>query len=361
MNKNPEENPEIHKVLLESVENKEQVQEIIEGKLKDAWFIKLRIDVENKSGILIAAISKYKKKVLEVYSVFTDSAVNNRVRTYEDFSQMTNHMIEASQDSPLEKAISETIGRVVYRAITPEIIEKQAEEWAKGDPTSLIFALENAIHEEMQTKNNQIQADVEDISSYVFRLQNPLTETIAPVTSPFVELEKESPEMPVATTTSKKQAITAKTPAEQKIQELSESYDRVISAKTVLAPVKGIEFDKLQPGQKLLFTLPFHTQHERSLARKLGAVGIDGLNHPIAAEFIEIVEGGKSEFHIFARGPQNTLIRAFEERQVRLAIAKDDKNTDSKSFFAGKSFMIHLIITVILVLVTIAVIYFNQG
>ncbi|MEM7184802.1 MAG: hypothetical protein AAF518_28160 [Spirochaetota bacterium] len=357
---NADENAELRKLLLESVLTNEQASEVLQGKLKDAWFVKLKIDLENKSGIVIFAVSKYKNSVLEIYSVFTNSQVNTRVRTFEDFTQITSHILEAVQDATLEVGISETLGRLIYRAVTPEVVIKQVSDWTKGDATPLVIVLEQAIQEEMRTKNIQIQADIESISSLDFRVNTPLRNKVSPIKSPFQQ--EESPTSPATTVKNiaKPASSVARSPADERVRQLSEGYERVYSCKTVLAPVRGIDFDKLQIGQKILFMLPFQTPNEKAMARKLGAVGKDGLNHPIVGEFLEIVEGGKSEFHIFAEGPHNSLLRAFEERPVKIAVPQEDQQS-VKDRFRGASFWVHVAIAFTLILICFFVFFLNQG
>lgn len=54
----------------------------------------------------------------------------------------------------------------------------------------------------------------------------------------------------------------------------------------------------------------------------MGAVTKEGTIKPISGDFLKIINGGKNEFHIFAKGPNGILLRAFEERPVKLAVSK---------------------------------------
>ena len=80
---------------------------------------------------------------------------------------------------------------------------------------------------------------------------------------------------------------------------------------------------------KLLFVLPFQTTEEIALLKSVGAVTKEGAIKPIAGEFLKIITGGKMNI-IFCKGPNGILLRAFEERPVKLAVSKKKTINPSK-------------------------------
>lgn len=57
-------------LALESVLTEEQAVELIQGKIRDAYLLKIRIDIENRSGAVVALVTKYKNEVIEIFSYF---------------------------------------------------------------------------------------------------------------------------------------------------------------------------------------------------------------------------------------------------------------------------------------------------
>ncbi len=311
------EHTELMSIALESVGTEDKARELIQGKFLDAYILKLRVDIENRSGVMIVLVSKIKSDILVLYSVFGNSPNLRKIRTFEDYSQFSHDMLNVMKSGGVDKALSENVGRAIYQKLTKGTISGLFPIWDKKDVVSTVAMLEPAIASYIKIKSAKIQADVEQISSVKFRYKNVMTGTVNPITRPDFEESTETPEVesqPVKLESS---------PVEKEIEELEKEFGRIVICKTVLSPVAGIDFDALQNGQKLLFILPFQNDEEKALAHSMGAVGKDGINRPIIGTFVKIIVGTKNEYHIFAKGPNGVLLRAFEERPVRLAAPKE--------------------------------------
>ncbi|MCB1159333.1 MAG: hypothetical protein KDK45_17665, partial [Leptospiraceae bacterium] len=168
---------------------------------------------------------------------------------------------------------------------------------------------------------------------------NILNKEIQPVRSPFekkVEIRaKVLTEPRVALSSASVNTLSESTPpsdipapksgTELKMEEIESGFSSVVRCKTVLSPVSGIEFSRLREGQEILITLPYKTDQEKIWANRLGAVGEDGIVHPLIVKFYRYIEMSKGEYYIYAKGPENVLLKAFEERKVRIAVPKDKK------------------------------------
>jgi hypothetical protein len=361
----------LKKMALESVLTEDQAIKLLNHQIKDAWLLKLRIDLENKTGVLVCLISKFRENILQIFSVFGNSPTITRIRTFEDQHQILGDMIEALKTGTHDKGVSETIGRVIYRTFDKESLQKLMPEWEKHDKDNTTIHLENSISQNMKTKNIQIQMDVEAISSIEFRTNNPLAAKISPVINPLLDLPSNNSgsgtsqtSTPSSTATSPTTSgslptVPEKSDVDRKIEELEAGFSRIISCKTVLAPAHGIEFSQLKKNQKLLFQLPFKTEADKETAKRLDAVSDKGELKPIIGDFFQIIEGKKNEYHIYARGPYGVLLRAFEERPVRIAIPKDEKNLsdDVKSF----SYFLYAALGGIFIVVLLLILYFYNN
>ncbi|RHX85216.1 LIC10486 family protein [Leptospira stimsonii] len=305
-------------LALESVVTEDQAVELIQGKIRDAFLLKIRIDIENRSGAVVALVSKYKNEVIEIYSLFSNSSLIRKIRSFEDSAAFALDMVEAAKSEPFDPSLSDSIGRIVYSKLTKAVLESSYPNWERNDASSLVNILENQIKTSLKVNIVRIQADVEYMSSLKFRAKNVFSGVIPPVNRPAEEpgigQVPESQE---------------KTPVQRQIEQFKRPFGRVVLAKTVLSPVGGVDFDDLNEGDKLLFQLPMGSMDEKAMAKTLG--GFDDAGNPksIVGEFIGIA-AGKGEYHIFAKGPSGVLLQAFEERPVRLARVKG-KTTSAAS------------------------------
>ncbi|AOP32797.1 hypothetical protein A0128_02265 [Leptospira tipperaryensis] len=304
-------------LALESVVTEDQAVELIQGKIRDAFLLKIRIDIENRSGAVVALVSKYKNDVIEIYSLFSNSSLIRKIRSFEDSAAFALDMVEAAKSEPFDPGLSDSIGRIVYSKLTKAVLETSYPNWERNDASSLVNILENQIKTSLKVNIVRIQADVEYMSSLKFRAKNVFTGIIPavnrPVEEPSIGQVPESQE---------------KTPVQRQIEQFKRPFGRVVVAKTVLSPVGGIDFDDLSEGDKLLFQLPTGSMDEKAMAKTLG--GYDDAGNPknVVGEFIGIA-AGKGEYHIFAKGPSGVLLQAFEERPVRLARLKGKTTASS--------------------------------
>lgn len=298
-------------LALESVLTEEQAVELIQGKIRDAYLLKIRIDIENRSGAVIALVSKYKNEVIEIFSLFSNSSLIRKIRSFEDSAAFALDMVEAAKSEPFDPGLSDSIGRIVYSKLTKAVLESSYPNWDKNDASSLVNILENQIKTSLKVNIVRIQADAEYLSSLKFRAKNVFAGILPSVNRPVVE-EPSIGQVPESQ---------EKTPVQRQIEQFRKPFGRVILSKTVLSPVGGVDFDELTEGDRLYFQLPTGTMDEKAMARTLGGIDEDGNLKNIVGEFIGIATG-KGEYHIFAKGPSGVLLQAFEERPVRLAKVK---------------------------------------
>ncbi|EMJ91327.1 hypothetical protein LEP1GSC193_3482 [Leptospira alstonii serovar Pingchang str. 80-412] len=304
-------------LALESVLTEEQAVELIQGKIRDAYLLKIRIDIENRSGAVIALVSKYKNEVIEIFSLFSNSSLIRKIRSFEDSAAFALDMVEAAKSEPFDPGLSDSIGRIVYSKLTKAVLESSYTNWDKNDASSLVNILENQIKTSLKVNIVRIQADAEFLSSLKFRAKNVFTGILPsvnrPVEEPSIGQVPESQE---------------KTPVQRQIEQFRKPFGRVILSKTVLAPVGGVDFDELTEGDRLYFQLPTGTMDEKAMAKTLGGIDEDGNLKNVVGEFIGIATG-KGEYHIFAKGPSGVLLQAFEERPVRLAKVKSKTSSSA--------------------------------
>ncbi len=320
---------EIEKIVSLSSCSQEEFNQILNEKILDAWLIKCFIQIENKVGVLLILVSELSYKILTMYSVFGTSTAIRKIQVFEKFLQFASDMVSVVKGGGVEFPVSERIGRTIYRVFLPEEVEKVIANLKnkKFEPITTLFT-QGIVHETKLT-NVQIELDVEKINSAYFAKKNPIYGVIPEVRSPFEEISNISTSF--AKSTSSTTAI-PKTKVEIAIEEFIKDYREVVKCSTVVAPVSGVLFEELKPGQKLLFLLPNKTPEEKSRARRLGAVNQLGQSQPIIGEFLKLIVG-KDEYHIFAKGPGNVLLRAFEPRPVRLAIPTNlSSSSEEKNF-----------------------------
>lgn len=332
-------------MALESVASEADAILLIEGKLIDALLVKASVTVENRTGVMIFLFSLAKGDLLQVYSVFGNSPLLTRIRTFENSPQFVLDLIEAIKSGGIERALSDRIGRVMFKGLDSQSVLLQFPKIEKKNYSDFCEMIQFIINTELRIKTAKIQIDVEKISSLNFRTKNPLLSNYAPITNPY----KDNKVIPVPIEDNP--YLPEKAKAEALINEVQKSFKRVLMCKTVVAPVAGIDFDSLKENMKLLFVLPFQTPEEIALAKSVGAVGKDGVNKPIAGEFLKIITGGKNEFHIFAKGPNGILLRAFEERPVKLALSKKVTSAGKKDDSSDVGKMMSVIIGILLVLI----------
>lgn len=318
MEKNPQtsklqEQANLMNLAFESVLTEEQAIELIQGKLKDAYLLKLRIDVENRAGVVISLVSRFKHEIIELYSLFSNSSLIRKIRTFEDFGQITHDMAEAAREEAADAGLSEQVGRIMHSKLNKQILENYYPMWDRNDTGALVNMLENQIKAGLKINTVRVQADVEFVSSVRNRGKTIFAGVLSPIVQP--KEEGEAGDLSAVQVDPEKAAV------QRQIEAISKGFGRIVPAKTVLSPVNGIDFDDLIEGDKVLFQLPNSSPEEKALAKTLGAVDQNGNAKPIVGSFLTIASG-KNEYHIFAKGPAGVLLQAFEESPVRLARPK---------------------------------------
>jgi hypothetical protein len=318
---------ELRKLALKSVNTEEEAERVIRGELVDAWLLKILLDVENKSGAIFVLASEVNMKILQIFSMMGTSKMIRKIRTFEKFQQFADDMLAAYREGGIESNFSERIGRTLYRLLSPDIIAAQLPNFHYNRTSEITDIIIKGVAAETKVGNIQVQIELERVNSIFFRLNNPLSGVYNEVQSPFIEMA--SSKISAIGNTSKFSAI-PKTKIDLAIEDLISQYKEVVKCTTVVSPVSGVNFDDLKEGQRLLFKLPFKAPEEKIKARRLGAVNPMGQLLPVVGTFLRLIVGPKDEYHIFAKGPKGVLLRAFEERPVRLAIPRDSKGEEAE-------------------------------
>jgi hypothetical protein len=345
-----QESQSIHlKLAQESAKTNEQVLQILENQIQDAVLLKSLVYIENRSGILVILFSAIKGDILEVYTTFGNSPLINRIRTFEKQEQFFLDIIEVIKSGGMEKALSERIARSIYKNVLNTALLQCLPKIQRKDFEDVKNLIQNAINLELKIRTTKANIDYEKINSVVFRTENSLNKLLPPITNPYLNSSEEVKKItvPVFETDPEKLKI------EKQISELQQGFQKVIMCKTLVSPVAGIEFSNLKENTKLLFMLPFQTEEEITFAKSMGAVNKDGQIKPISGTFFKLISGNKNEYHIFAKGPNGVLFRAFEERPVRLATPK--KVVQKKEENSELSGVLSIVVGVVIVLISILV------
>jgi hypothetical protein len=311
---------ELQKLAALASRSQDEANLILKGEIIDSWLLKILINIENKTGAMMVLVSELSLKVVSIYSIFGTSPGIRKIRTFEKFQQFATDMGNAIKEGGMEAAVSERIGRTLYRTLLPEDLQSVLPDFDLGQLTNITDLITKGVAQETKLMNIQVELDIERINSAEFAKKNPIYGMVSEVRSPF-EAAPTNSSTPNTSSRTQTTTSTPKTKIEIAVDDFVKDYKEVIKCSTVVSPVSGVLFDELKPGQKLLFMLPFKTSDEKSRARRLGAVNKLGQNGPVIGEFVKLIMG-KDEFHLFAKGPHNTLLRAFEERPVRLAVPK---------------------------------------
>ena len=348
-NEIPKEQNELIAMAQESVSSEANVTLLLEGKLVDALLIKASVLVESRTGIMVLLFSLEKGDLLEAYSIFGNSHLLNRIRTFENYGQFLKDLIEAVQAGGIERALSDRIGRAIYKGLDGQAMLQQFPKILKKNFPDFCMLTQQIINSELRIQTTKVQMDIEKVSSLKFRVNNPLGAMYAPILNPYKEIKTEPKKIVVPILENSPEKIKA----EAMISEVQKEFKQVLMCKTVVAPVAGIDFGNLKENMKLLFVLPFQTPEEIALAKSVGAVTKEGAIKPISGDFLKIINGGKNEFHIFAKGPNGILLRAFEERPVKLAVSKKNQQATKKDERSDLGKMMSVIIGILVVLIII--------
>lgn len=317
---------EMMNLALESVFSEEQAKELLNGRLEDAYLIKAKIDVENRSGAVLILISMFRKDILELYSLFGNSPIIRKIRTFEDYQQFSLDFNEIQQGGGVDQNISNMVGQSIFMDLTPSSIESFLPAWEKKDVTNTTQILEQCIMKHLRANRVKVVAEVDRISSVKFRFHNPMNGVVSPV----------EPVPPDAESEEEEKSEEDLLPFERQINNLVKQYSKKISCETMLSPMNGVEFDDLMDGQEILFKLPYSSPQEKAQAQALGCVDTTGKLLPLTGKFISIINGD-GEYHIFAKGPSNTIIHSIEENPVRIATKKKLTTPNTRNEFTQNS------------------------
>jgi hypothetical protein len=306
-------------LALESVDTEDQARELINGRIQDAFLLKIKVDVENRSGVLMVLVSIFKKKILQVYSVIGNSPLLRKVHTFEDFQQLSRDFVEIMKVGGIDSSVSDLVGRAVHKSLVTSVIENFIPSWEKRDATNTINLLQQSIIKNVRANRVKLTAEAERISSVKFRYKNPMQGIVIPIPPPVDEEVTEEAQ------------AREQLPYEKLIEDTVKSFSKELLCESILSPVSGIEFDDLMEGQEILFKLPFVTSEDKTTAKALDATDKEGNLLPVIGKFIKIVNG-KNEYHILAEGPSNTILHSIEERPVRIATPKKmEKKSEIKN------------------------------
>lgn len=297
---------EMMNLAYDSVITEDQAKELLNGRLEDAFLIKAKVDVENRTGVLLILISNIQKKIIEVYSLFGNSPHFRKIRTFEDHQQISRSLVEIHNSGGIDTSLSELNGYAVYDAFNKEVIQNYLDFWEKKDTTGINRLLEQAIMKHTKANMVKVTSEVDKLSSIKFRFKNPMQGVINPI-RPIQEDESPIEKNPEDLL-----------PYQRQILDIVRPYSKEILCETVLAPMNGVNFDELVEGMEILFRIPYSTPQEKLEAQALGAVDANGKLKPVIGNFLIIVQG-EGEYHIFAKGPNNTIFHSIEESPVRIA------------------------------------------
>lgn len=304
----------------EAVFTEEQAKEVLQGKITDGYLIKIKMDLDSLSGVILILVSSIKKNLMEVYSVLGNSQIFRRIRPFADYIQISTDLGDIGKAvSGYDAAMSENVGRAVHRVLNKEKMEEFLPLWAKKDPSRISESFEQAILQATKARSVRMQAEVDKISTAKFRYENPMKGIILPIPKPEEEKAMEEAIPSLSTDLAK----TETSPLERQIQQYKSRYTREFKMKTVISPISGVDFDNLVEGMDILFRIPIETSEGLTTAEQLGLIDEEGKisKEPQVAKFLGIV-GNKGEYHLFAEAPNGALFHSVEEQPVRVATPK---------------------------------------
>lgn len=319
---------EMMNLALESVHNEDQAKELLNGRIEDAYLLKAKVDVENRSGAIMVLISSYNKKILELYSMFGNSPILRKIRTFEDYQQFSLDFIEIQQSGGVDSNLSEMVGHSIHNEFTQSTVESFLPAWEKKDVTNTTQIIEQSLMKHLRANRVKVVAEVDRISSLKFRFHNAMNGVVNPI-------EPVPPDEDSDGDSSGKSDEDL-LPYERQINNLTKQYSKTILCETMLSPMNGVEFDDLVDGQEILFKLPYMSPQEKAQAQALGCVDTQGKLLPLTGKFISIISGD-GEYHLFARGPSNTIIHSVEENPVRVATTKKKSPVSHQADMAQSS------------------------
>jgi len=310
-------------LTMDAVFTDEQAKEVLQGKITDSYLVKIKLDIDNKNGMLLILVSSIRKHIMEIYSVVGTSQIFRRIRTFADYVQISQDLADIGKSGGMDLALSENVGRALHRIFTKETLDEFLPLWQKKDPSRLSEVIEPAIVLATKAGRVKVQAEIDKLSSAKFRYENPMKGTINPVAKP----EDEPTPVPENTDLGQPAAAAVRpgdmTPIDRQMEQFRVGSGKELRMKTVISPISGVDFDDLMEGQEILFRVPLDTAEGMTNASLLGLIDEDGnlAKAPVVGKFLGIASS-KNEYHIFAEGPSRYLLHSVEEHPVKVAIPK---------------------------------------
>lgn len=341
------EQSELMALALESVNSEELAMQLIEGNLQDAWLLRVVIDIESRYGVMFVLFSIIKMEIILIYSLFGTSSYLKRIKAFEADEEFANDMIQASEKSGIEPVLSERMARTLYKSLDKKTIPVILASLDKNNTESVQEVFQKFFNSELRLLSTKVEIKAEKISSISFRTRNSIatSEVIKPYLNPYNETVKSKTSAKIEALEqeeSKKDPLTI-------IQEIQQKngLTKVVECSTVLSPVAGLSFEDLNDTMKLQLMLPVSTEEQIEFAKLMGALDGNGVNHPITADFLGVVRGNENEYYVLAKGPGGILLKAFEERPVKVAIAGKKKYEEKGEKDIGGILWIFIVILVV--------------
>lgn len=110
-------------LTMDAVFTDEQAKEVLQGKITDAYLVKMKFEIDNKTGIILILTSSIRKHIMEIYCVIGSSPIFRRIRTFADYVQISTDLADIGKSEGMDTALSEMVGRIVHRVFTKEKLE----------------------------------------------------------------------------------------------------------------------------------------------------------------------------------------------------------------------------------------------
>lgn len=311
------------KLAMESVPSEEIAKELIMDKIKDAFVFKIKASIENKLGLILVIVSRFKKKILVVYSLAGTAKTLNKTNPYEEYKRIIQGLLDVSTEEGLNPGLSESLGRAVYYSFTENMISDLIEAWDKKDMNSTLDVLKLNI---VKLTNNPIltlEGDIEEVSSVKVRYNSPLDGKVKPIIPP---QEETTVEVPVVNDSNKK-------PFEVYLESVINNYNKVMNVKTIISPSDGAEFDSLVDDEIIYFKPSMKTEEDRQLLKEMGLILPGGRIENLEGRFLKLIEG-EFDHHIFAVGHENILLHSVDTNRVKVQVK--NKRTQKITALDGK-------------------------
>jgi hypothetical protein len=294
-------------LALDSVPNSELAKSLLQGKIKDAVLVKLKVNMENLIGLITILISTYNKKILVLHSLAGISKTLVKTNTFEDSKTFTHKFVDATQEGNLDAAASEQIGRAVYYALPQKVLNDQINNIVLNKLDKTIELITEKIKEQTKSSRVTVSGEVEKVSSVSLRYKNPIDDVLKPI---------QSPHQDTSSSNQKKQ----NTDLDNFLKTVSKEYSKIIDAK-IVSVANGVYFDFLELNEIVFFNLPMETEEERKIAEEFGINNLDNPNGEIEAKFVKVISID-NEYHIFGEVKDVILFHAVENAPLKMKVLK---------------------------------------